>query len=168
MNALQAAELRRQGFDVQAAAVPPLPPGPAVGVVWMSHMLEHAPTYRDARAIVAAAAERLAHGGHLVVIGPDVLSSRGGFWDSDWSHGFPTSLRRVAQLLGEAGLQVVAKRHHTLTVDGAWATVLSGLLRLVPCRLLDAALERLTGRPLAYSFMTLLGWRQIFVVGRKP
>lgn len=168
MNAAQAEVLKKSGFDAQAAAIPPFPPGPPVQVIWMSHVLEHAPSYRDAFGMVSGALARLSPGGHLVVIGPDVLSWRGEFWNCDWTHGFPTSLRRVQQLFGEAGFSIVAARHHAFFVDGALAEVAAALARLIPYRLLDAVLERVTGRSFAYAFMVLFGWRQILVIGRKP
>lgn len=169
MNHAQAQALQAQGFEVDAGAIPPFPPGPPVDVIWMSHVLEHAPGYRDAFAMVSAAKERLEPGGRLVVIGPDVLSWRGEFWNCDWTHGFPTSLRRVEQLFGEAGLRVETARHHTATVaTRGVATLLGWILAAVPHNLLDALFTRLTGRTFAYAFMVLFGWRQILVVGRKP
>jgi hypothetical protein len=168
MNAAQADALRTSGLDAQACAVPPFPPGPAVQVIWMSHVLEHAATVRDAFGMVSGAFERLDPGGHLVVIAPDVLSWRGEFWSCDWTHGFPTSLRRVRQLLGEAGFEIAEARHHACFVDGALAELVAPLARLIPYRLLDAVFERVAGRSFAYAFMVLFGWRQILVIGRKP
>ncbi len=168
MNAAQAARLRERGFDVVAATMPPAPPGPPVAAVWMSHVLEHARDPGEALAMVRAAASRLAPGGRLVVIGPDVAFWREHFFAIDWSHGYPTERRRVAQLLAEAGLDVEAAHGHVAGTASRWLVpVAGGLFALVPVRLADALLEAVTGRPLASSLMSVVGWRQLLVVGRK-
>lgn len=169
LNAAQAATLADGGLDVKAGAVPPYPSGPLVDVVWMSHVLEHATGYEHAREMVSGALERLRPGGALVVISPDLFSWRWEFWNVDWSHGFPTTARRVAQLMQDCGYEVALQRHHTATVGNpAGAAVLTLLFRLIPYKVLDRLALRLTGRPLVHSFMGLFGWRQIFVAGTKP
>jgi hypothetical protein len=169
MNAAQAASLRARGLEVVAGTIPPFPHGKPVQAIWMSHVLEHASSYREAREMLAAAHQRLDPGGYIVVIGPDILSSRGEFWNSDWSHGFPTSLRRLRELLLETGYQHVEVRHHVASIAQPFLCwLITNLFRLIPYRLLDVLLERITGRSLAYSFMTVFGWRQVFGIGRKP
>lgn len=169
LDAGQAAQLRADGFAVNAAEIPPFPSGEPVQVVWMSHVLEHALDHRHAMQMVRAAHERLDPGGHLVIIGPDLLSWRQEFWNCDWSHGYPTSRRRVEQLLAEAGFRTVASRSHVSTFDNVVVvTVLAALFRLVPYRLIDALLVRIMGRDMAYSFMGVYGWKQILVIGQKP
>jgi SAM-dependent methyltransferase len=168
MNAKLADELRGEGFDVICSAVPPFPPGEAVDVVWMSHVLEHACNCVEARAMVAGAAQRLGSGGKLVLIAPDYLFWRGEFWGADWSHGYPTTLNRCQEIVRDVGLNVTCAVHHTATVrQPAIAYLLACLFLLIPYNLLDALLEQITGRRLAYAFMGLLGWRQILVVAEK-
>jgi hypothetical protein len=167
MNAAQAERLRSSGFDVVTAALPPAPPGPPVATVWMSHVLEHARDPGEALAMVRAAASRLAPGGRLVVIGPDVAYWREQFHAIDWSHGYPTERRRVGQLLSEAGLEVEVSRGHVAGTSSRWLVPLLGaLFALVPVRAADALFEAVTGRPLASSLMSVVGWRQLLVVGR--
>jgi SAM-dependent methyltransferase len=169
MNADQAARLQERGHEVKAGAIPPFPEGEPVATIWMSHVLEHASTYLEARAMVSSALDRLEPGGALVVIGPDAMAWRNEFWNTDWSHGFPTTARRVAQMLQDCGYEIVAERHHTATVGNPVAAqVLALLFRLIPHRLIDLVLVAAIGRPLAHSFMAVFGWRQIFVAGRKP
>jgi SAM-dependent methyltransferase len=169
LDAQQAGALRAAGFDVRAGAVPPFPEGGAAQVVWMSHVLEHALDHRHAMAMVRSAFERLDPGGALVVIGPDVLAWGTEFWNCDWSHGYPTSRRRVEQLMAEAGFVRVASRSHVATLDQPVLVPLLALLfRMVPYRLIDAILLRTIGRDFAYSFMGVYGWKQILVIGRRP
>jgi SAM-dependent methyltransferase len=165
----QAAALREQGFAVSAAAIPPFPNGEPVQLVWMSHVLEHARDYLHAMQMVRAAFDRLDPNGHLVILGPDVLAWKEEFWNCDWSHGYPTSRRRVEQLLTEAGFEITTSRSHVATFDNVFVVaVLAALFRLVPYNLIDGLLMRTIGRPLAYSFMGVYGWKQILVLGKKP
>jgi SAM-dependent methyltransferase len=168
MNATQAERLRKDGLQVDAGAIPPFPAGVSADVIWLSHVLEHASGYPQAIEMMRACLQTLTPGGHVVVIGPDLLSWRESFWDVDWSHGFPTTAQRVEQLLRDVGFVEVVRRHHTATfTQPAVAWVLAALFSLVPYRLFDAVLERLTGRTFCQSFMAVFGWRQILVIGRK-
>jgi SAM-dependent methyltransferase len=168
MNAANAERLRAQGIEVTCAAVPPFPDGPPIDVLWMSHVLEHARDFVEARQIVGEATRRLAPGGHIVVIAPDVLSWGTGFYEVDWSHGYPTTLGRVEQLLRDAGHEIVFSRHHAAgNVHLPVVALASALSKLVPVGPLDAVARKLTGRRLFFSLVSMFGWRQIYVVGKK-
>ncbi len=168
MNRAQAERLRQQGLDVDAGAIPPFPADASADVIWLSHVLEHASGYPHAAEMLRACLQTLRPGGHVVVIGPDLLSWREAFWDVDWSHGFPTTAQRVEQLLLDVGFRDVEGRHHTATVASApLAWLLAALFGLVPYRFIDAVLARLTKRTFCQSFMAVFGWRQILVIGKK-
>jgi SAM-dependent methyltransferase len=139
-------------------------------LIWMSHVLEHSPTWLDARSLVDEAKNRLAPGGSLVVISPDILSWRREFWNVDWSHGYPTSLRNVSQLMDDVGLDVVDGRHHRNASFFKLTRAVFWLLTSIPHRLVDRLLtpERFhLGDGMCYSWKAVFGWRQIFVVGRQ-
>jgi hypothetical protein len=169
MNETQAQALTLQGHNVAAATVPPIPKGGPTQVIWLSHMLEHANSYSEAKTIIQACYDRLDPAGFVVIIGPDILHWREEFWSIDWSHGFPTTINRVEQLLNETGFKIFRSMHHTFTVTNplvAW--FLSWMFRaLLPINLLDFCCKKFTGRQYAHAFMSVFGWRQIFVVGSK-
>lgn len=168
LNVEQAARLRIAGFDVTVATVPPFPQGAPVQVVYFSHVLEHATSFLHALDMLKSAHERLDQRGYVVVICPDLLSCKEEFWSSDWSHGFPTTLRRLRQIVTEAGFEIVDARHHIAGLTNPLAVfVVAQLMRLVPVNLLDLILKPFTNRTLIYSFMTIFGWRQTLVIGRK-
>lgn len=139
-------------------------------MIWMSHVLEHSPTWIDARGLIEEAHSRLARGGTLVVISPDVLSWRREFWNVDWSHGYPTSLRNVIQLFDDVGLTNIVGRHHRNASFGLLQRSLFTLLTLIPHvavdRLLTPSRSR-NGDGLLYSWKAVFGWRQVFVSGRR-
>ncbi len=169
MNVAQAAHLQAEGHAVTAATIPPIPAGKPTQVIWLSHVLEHAVDFREAKNMLRACYERLDTDGYIVIIAPDVTHWHAHFWTVDWSHGFPTSSNRVEQLLHETGFSVHRNLHHAFTVTNpliAW--LISCTLRLlVPMQLIDYFLYKLIGRRYTYSFMSVFGWRQIYLIGKK-
>ncbi len=166
-----AAEAARRGFDVREGRVPPLPDDLAASadVVWMSHVLEHARDWVEAREMLVAARRALRPGGAVVVVAPDLLDWREEFWNVDWSHGFPTTARRCVQLFHDCGLRRVDWWHHRAgTFSAAPRAAAAAVARSVPYRLIDRLIRRSrdpdTG--FAYSYMGVFGWRQIMLVGR--
>jgi hypothetical protein len=130
--------------------------------------LEHAPSWKDARAMVAACFDSLPIGGSICVVSPDISSWKSNFWEVDWSHGYPTSLNRVAQLLREVGFKDVRSLHHTFTVtQPLLRAVLDALLWFVPTGMIDFFSSWFVGKKYCFSLMTLLGWRQILCTGKK-
>lgn len=168
MNAAQTQFLTDQGYYVIQGAVPPIPDGDGVQCIYLSHVLEHALDYHHALAILSAARLRVDAKGYVVVVCPDAAAWGVEFWSADWSHGYPTTLRRVSQLMEESGLVVLDARHHVASFMEPWGVFFVGhLFRCIPVTILDLIFKRLTGRDLAYSFMTVFGWRQLMVIGSK-
>ncbi len=166
INVEQAERLRGRGYAVTAAAVPPLPSGELVDCVWMSHVLEHSRDHVEAREMLSCTRSRCKSGGYVVITSPDLRSWRSEFWGADWSHGYPTTLRRVSQLVREVGMDIVAARGVVATLSNPVAVVLLSLLaNCIPYRTFDAVSTSLGGRDLGYSFMGTYGWRQVFVIG---
>lgn len=168
MNTAQALTLQRQGIAITHAKIPPIPEGNDKQIIWLSHVLEHAVNYDEARAMLIACHSRLQENGYLIIIAPDILHWRMYFWSWDWSHGFPTSLNRVKQLLNETGFSVDTALHHTATLTNpiiAW--FISSIFYLFPVELLDFFCEKITGRYFFQAFMSVYGYRQILLIGQK-
>jgi len=139
-------------------------------VIWLSHVLEHCPTWHDARRMLGSLSQRLIEGGEIVVIGPDALSWRNNFWNSDFSHGYPTTLRNVAQLLDDIGLEVVFASTHRGGFFRTSEKMIFAILTLIPHRVFDKLLrvKRFgVSDGLVMSWKTMFGWRQIAVIGRR-
>jgi hypothetical protein len=169
MNVEQAQLLQHAGHNVLPAIIPPIPAGEPVQLIWLSHVLEHAADYKEAKAMLSACHERLDANGYVVIIAPDIHHWREEFWSIDWSHGFPTSVNRVEQLLSETGFAIHKSMHHTFTVTNSFAAwLLSWSFRIfVPINLLDYFFKKWTGRQFAHAFMSVFGFRQIYVIGTK-
>ena len=132
------------------------------------HVMEHASSPAEARAWVKALAECLRPGGSLVVVAPDVRDYRAGFWDSDWSHGWPTTPGRIAQLVEEIGLEVTTAKVMRLGSLSPWSSLSMLLSGLIPTRPVNSVILRLMGRPLGTGIKIALLWGMTFVVARKP
>lgn len=139
-------------------------------LIWMSHVLEHSPTWLDAREMVDCSRKLLSECGALVVISPDLLSWGDEFWNVDWSHGYPTTIRNVSQLLSDVGFSDILAKHHrngsTDLLQRAFMAVLSCIPHHIVDRILTPGRHDL-GDGMMYSWKVVFGWRQIFVRARK-
>jgi len=138
--------------------------------IWMSHVLEHSPTWCDARNMLAHLSDLAPHGTRLVIIGPDVTSWRTEFFNCDSTHGYPTTLRNVMQLVQDVGFTVSYARHHRLA---SWSPVVRFIalaLYLIPWKLMDRFVihHKRAGRSgFFYNFKVNFLLRQICVIACK-
>lgn len=139
-------------------------------MIWMSHVLEHSPTWLAAREMIATCKELLTDDGFVVIIGPDALSWRREFWNVDWSHGYPTSVRNVSQLCSDVGFTDIDAVYHRNGSSNLIVRALVNVLVLVPHRLIDRLLtpkRYKIGDGFTYSWKCVFGWRQIMVRATK-
>jgi len=139
-------------------------------LIWMSHVLEHSPSWLAAREMVSTCRDLLSDEGYVVVVGPDALSWRREFWNVDWSHGYPTTIRNVSQLYNDVGLINTVGLHHRNGSSSVGVRAIFFLISLVPHRLIDRCLtpsRYKVGDGFMYSWKAIFGWRQICVIGRK-
>jgi SAM-dependent methyltransferase len=139
-------------------------------VIWISHVLEHCATWLDAREMLVEAKARLNENGIVIVISPDILSSRAEFWSSDFSHGYPTSIRNVAQMMSDVGLSVTKSSYHRNGRFNSLGRIVPALISRIPHRFIDnlvSPTRKVKGEGYFYSWKTSFGWRQICVVGSK-
>ena len=159
--------MNKKGFVGHLSLIQDL--GDEVGnfdVVWMSHVLEHCPNWLEARTMISSVGNRLAENGTAVNISPDFMNWRREFWNVDWSHGYPTTIRNVSQLVDDVGMRVVNSKLHRLGSVSIFARGIATLICLIPHRLVDRILtpdRYKIGDGLAYSWKGVFGWRQILI-----
>lgn len=139
-------------------------------MVWMSHVLEHSPNWFEAREMVNCARRLLRDSGTLVVVSPDLLSWRHQFWNVDWSHGYPTTIRNVSQLLSDVGFIKIEARYHRNGSFSILQRAAMVVFSLIPHRLVDRILtpgRHSIGDGMMYSWKVVFGWRQIMILARR-
>jgi SAM-dependent methyltransferase len=161
-------KMKDQGFDGHLGTVRDLAVSPKkFDLIWLSHVLEHSPTWVDARNLLSDSAGLLSTTGRIVIIGPDAQCMGREFWNSDATHGFPTTLRNVLQLSDDVGLSMIHAKYHRNADFNIVSKAVCFVLCTLPHRLVDRLLtpERSKkGDGLLYSWKTVFGWRQIFIV----
>lgn len=158
----------RYGVTVHDAALPDLPANlRGFDAAVALHVLEHAPDPYAARDWLAAMGDTVRPGGFVLIASPDIRDYRACFWESDWSHGWPTTPYRIADLMNDVGLRPVVVRSMRLGSLSPWN--MAGLLAggLIPTRPVDALSRRYVGRPLATGAKIAALWGLTFVVGQS-
>jgi hypothetical protein len=138
--------------------------------IWMSHVLEHSSSWLDARNMLSHLVETAPDESQIVIIGPDAISWRFEFFNVDFTHGYPTTLRNVIQLMQDVGLTVTYATHHRLASSNFLIRLVGFLLLSVPWKTLDRITrnpENLGRSGFFYNFKINFLLRQICVVGKK-
>jgi len=139
-------------------------------LIWMSHVLEHSPTWVDARNLLDDARKLLAENGSIVVVGPDVIDWGRQFWNIDATHGYPTTLRNVIQLCDDVGLQTSIAKHHRNASIGVFSRIIFSSLSCIPYMWVDRFLSPARahlGDGYLISWKAVFGWRQIFIMAER-
>ena len=131
--------LRAKGYRVIEAWAPPIPAEDGTAdVVYADQVLEHMSGIEAARAFVSEARRVLRPGGRLFVVVPDYMKERAFFWDIDYTHNFPTTERRVRQLLYDGGFEIDRMVRSIGTATGVARDVLAGAALLAHAPGVDA------------------------------
>jgi len=167
-SALLAERLRAEGLDIVQAWTPPVPAADAsCRVLYADQVLEHMSGIDAARAFVSEALRVLQPGGVVFIVVPDYLKERGFFWDIDYTHNFPTTERRVRQLLYDGGFEIERIVRSIGLATGPARDALAAVALLASIPGLDA-LSRYTGtEELLFKVRKNL-FETLTFVGRKP
>ena len=133
------------------------------------HVIEHAPTYLDARSWIAEMVRVTKPGGYVLVAAPDIRDYGNYFYDSDWSHGYPTTPARISQIFNDLGVDLKYSGCMHLGSTLKIAAVLAQIINFViPTRLIDYITSLIVKRPLATGLKIALIWGLTIVVAQKP
>jgi SAM-dependent methyltransferase len=161
--------LRGQGLEVTQAYVPPLPHGLRVpyDCCFLLHVLEHMSGPQVASELLSQIFSVLAPGGVLVVACPDYHRWGSDFFDCDYTHTYPVTRRRLAQMAADHGFEMVHQTVYTGPFFGRWGLPLSWAARLLYPRFLDGLVgASVPGDVLNRGLLTFLP--NLLVVMRRP
>jgi SAM-dependent methyltransferase len=163
---------RGKGHSILEESLPRVGlPTSSYDLLFSIHVLEHAPTYLDARAWCEEMLRVTKPGGYVLVAAPNIIRWKNYFWNGDWSHGYPTTPNRIHQIFMDLNAEVVfCGNFHlggTSFFRGVLARLLSGLL---PTRVIDALTTKFLGRPLGTGLQQglLLDLAYVIVKKRVP
>lgn len=141
----------------------------AADITFSLHVLEHAPSWRQAYLWAEEMLRVTKPGGYVVIAAPDYREWGVYFWDADWSHGFPTTPRRIGQMFNDLGGEISLETSLHFGRSGWFFTMIARVFSiLIPTRLIDALTNYLLKRPLASGIKQSLFWGLCFVVVKKP
>jgi SAM-dependent methyltransferase len=117
--------------NVFADIVPPLPVADgSYALVIMCDVFEHMNDSRVAGQMIGEVVRVLRPGGSLFVLCPDYLHWKEEFYNCDFSHSNPTTVRRMNQLFFNHGLETVATMYHYCFMTGAAGFLAGTMVRL--------------------------------------
>lgn len=143
-------------------------PNNSIEAIVTLHVLEHASNYKEARLWCDELGRMLKPGGVVLIAAPNVLDWKESFWDVDWSHGYPTTPKRVSQIFNDLGLEIVTSstmHFGSLTKIAAFAAHVLNFL--TPRVIFDPLSNLFFKRPYATGLKLALLWGLTFVVARK-
>jgi SAM-dependent methyltransferase len=129
--------LAARGYRVHLGVVPPLPAlDRPFDLALASHVIEHLPSGDSICELLSALRDGLSDTGRLCLAFPDYLDDDREFWDVDYTHRWPSTVRRVRQVLHDSGYTVVEEAPLRASLEGraAWLALPP---RIVPLRFLQ-------------------------------
>jgi SAM-dependent methyltransferase len=158
------------GLDVRKESLPHLDETFAARFdrVFSIHVLEHAPNYLSAHDWVAEMIRVTKPNGYLLIACPNIMDYGSSFWDSDWSHGYPTTPARIKQLLNDFDVEIIDATSLHFGFKSRFAAMLAhGVSMLLPVRMIDVLTMKVIKRPLATGLSIALLWGMTYVCIRK-
>ena len=130
-EALRAGCMRLAIRTAYSCIAPPLPmPDESYDLVIMCDVFEHMNDARVAGEMIAEVRRVLKPGGLFFVLCPDYLHWREEFFNCDFSHSNPTTVRRMNQMFFNHGLETVATTYHYTFLTGPVGFLAGGLVKL--------------------------------------
>lgn len=162
-----AAKLSKEGHNIIHSFVPPLPAGIGTfDVCYMLHVIEHMKDMDTATLLIRQIRTHLNNDGMIILACPDFIRWKHYFYDCDYTHSLPFTMRRLRQLLKNEGFAVSYESIYIGPVFGYWGLPIYWLARLLyPQFLDDFSSVHLKSDILNRGFLTLIP--NLIVVAKK-
>ncbi len=114
-------KLKGEGFQVMDGSLPVLPEMERkYDLVFLGHIIEHLKDYTEVLESFENLKKVLKNTGYIILLYPEVPKTRWLFYH-DYTHSYPTSIRRVEDLLKDSGYRVIESHNYvSFIVKGAW------------------------------------------------
>lgn len=130
-------------------------------VIIASDVFEHLNDAKESELFIKEIYRVLKHNGLVCIISPDINDWKIDFWNCDFSHSNPTSVRRNAQLFLDYNIRIVYYHYFYSVFDGCIGYLISRLIKLINIfNLGEMANNRLY--KLKLSFL-----RRYLIIGKK-
>ncbi len=97
------------------ASVPPLPEtGRNFNIIYAAYIIEHLANGKEVYDLIQSCQGNLSHRGMLVLLAPDSRSQGFEFWNTNYIHPYPTTMRDVTMILCENDFSNIS----TLPING--------------------------------------------------
>jgi SAM-dependent methyltransferase len=162
------------------ASVPPLPEtGKRFDIIYAAYVIEHLAGGKQVYDFVESCGKNLKPGGVLVLLAPDSCSQGFEFWNMDYTHSYPTTMRNVAMILRENNFShlSILPVNGLLTVPGFEKKSVYWILRMVflgyQYRIFHAAFSWIFGKPIYdldnpfYQAFCFAKQRNLMFIARK-
>ena len=100
-------------------------------LIILLHVFEHLNDAREAKLFTSEAARVLKQNGHIIIMSPEIKDYGIDFWNNDYTHSYPTSVRRIAQLFADYGISIIAYKNYYSCFEGMPGYLISRVVKLL-------------------------------------
>lgn len=124
-----------ESLPVKTAYSTTIPPFPVASgtqdLVIMCDVFEHMNDTKMATDVIAEMKRVLKPNGLVLILSPDYLQWKEEFYNCDFSHSNPTTVRRTSQMFSNAGIETVKYGYHYNFLSGVIGMTVGGLVKLL-------------------------------------
>jgi hypothetical protein len=162
-----AEKLTGEGYPIKRAFIPPLPEGIGkFNYCFMLHIIEHMNDMLTASKLIEDVSDHLVENGKLILTSPDYSRWKTNFYDCDYTHHLPFTIKRLRQLLNNLNFQIVHETIYVGPIFGYKGLPLYWIIKLLYYRTLDELFNRLIKNDIWYrAYLTFLP--SILVIAQK-
>jgi len=153
-----AEKLIKKGYSINRTFVPPLPEGIGkFNYCFMLHIIEHMKDMYTASKLIEDVSNHLTKNGKLIMASPDYSKWKTDFYDCDYTHHLPFTIRRLRQMLINLDFQIVRETIYIGPIFGYKALPLYWIIRLLYSRTIDEIFNRFIKNDIWYrGYLTFL------------
>jgi hypothetical protein len=159
--------LRAKGYSVLKSFIPPLPEiSRKFDVCFMLHVIEHMNNIREAEQLLNGIHDILDQHGKVVIAIPDYQFWGKDFYNCDYTHNLPFTLKRLVQLLQNSGFKIDLAQHYVGSTIGIKGFIKFGVIRLLYSRTIDTVMKNSLSKDTWYrGYLTFIP--NLFVIASK-